>query len=316
MENNKLIKYEGGLIKRVGNAISVTNKLLATIEPQLIPYRKGDKWGFCTADKKIIIDCVYDKAECFQEGVAKIKLKEEFGLINTNGKTILSCIYEHIGNPSEGLVAIKLNGKEGFVDKEGNEIIPCVYDLAFNFSNGLACVRSNHKYGSIDKTGKVIIPLIYDGFDIVRQELIKKRLNTENISNHFCGLTLMKNNEKYGFIDKNGNQTIPYIYDCIDERGCGFSEGLIDVEIEKKWGFINQNGKQIIPCIYDEVYPFFEELAGAAINDLWGFINKKGEVIVSFIYNEVFPFSNGIAMVENYKWQSGYINKKGIQYWD
>ncbi len=43
MENNELIKYEGGLIKRVGNAISVTNKLLATTEPQLIPYRKKDK---------------------------------------------------------------------------------------------------------------------------------------------------------------------------------------------------------------------------------------------------------------------------------
>lgn len=28
MENNELIKYEGGLVKRVGNAINITNKLL------------------------------------------------------------------------------------------------------------------------------------------------------------------------------------------------------------------------------------------------------------------------------------------------
>lgn len=38
MENNELIKYEDGLIKRVGNAISVTNKLLATNKPQLNSY--------------------------------------------------------------------------------------------------------------------------------------------------------------------------------------------------------------------------------------------------------------------------------------
>ena len=43
MEENKIIKYEGGLIKRIDNQISVTNKLLELAVPQLIPYRKGDK---------------------------------------------------------------------------------------------------------------------------------------------------------------------------------------------------------------------------------------------------------------------------------
>jgi len=58
VENNEIIKYEGGLIKHVSNAISITNKLLVLTEPQLIPYRKGDKWGFCTPDKKVVIDCI------------------------------------------------------------------------------------------------------------------------------------------------------------------------------------------------------------------------------------------------------------------
>ena len=62
MEETKLIKYERGLVQRVGDAISVTNKLLALAEPQLIPYRKKDKWGFCTPDKKIVIDYIYDCA--------------------------------------------------------------------------------------------------------------------------------------------------------------------------------------------------------------------------------------------------------------
>jgi hypothetical protein len=29
---------------------------------ELIPYRKGDKWGFCTRDKKIVITPEYDNA--------------------------------------------------------------------------------------------------------------------------------------------------------------------------------------------------------------------------------------------------------------
>ena len=62
MEEYKLIKYEGGLLKSISTAISVANKLLALTEPQLIPYRKKDKWGFCTPDKKIICytnSCTY-----------------------------------------------------------------------------------------------------------------------------------------------------------------------------------------------------------------------------------------------------------------
>jgi hypothetical protein len=36
VENNGIIKYEGGLIKQVNNAISITNKLLASSERQKI----------------------------------------------------------------------------------------------------------------------------------------------------------------------------------------------------------------------------------------------------------------------------------------
>ena len=45
MEENKLKKYSNGQLQRTANAIAITNKLLALSEPQLIPYRKKDKWG-------------------------------------------------------------------------------------------------------------------------------------------------------------------------------------------------------------------------------------------------------------------------------
>lgn len=41
MGNNELIKYEGGLIKRVGNAISVTNKLLNVESDNVTPLNIG-----------------------------------------------------------------------------------------------------------------------------------------------------------------------------------------------------------------------------------------------------------------------------------
>jgi hypothetical protein len=50
---------------------------------QLIPYRKGDKWGFCDKSKKIIIQPVYDDAYTFKEGVAQVFKGYKYGFINS-----------------------------------------------------------------------------------------------------------------------------------------------------------------------------------------------------------------------------------------
>jgi len=53
-------------LARVSSQLALTDKLLAKPEePFLIPYRKGDKWGFCDRNKNIVIDCVWDWVEPF-----------------------------------------------------------------------------------------------------------------------------------------------------------------------------------------------------------------------------------------------------------
>ncbi len=111
MENNELIRYEAGLLKRVGNAISVTNKLLATTEFQLIPYRKKDKWGFCTIDKKIKINCKYDRTFPYTEGLSAFILNNKYGYINKNDESIIDAKYDRAGEFSKGFAIIEQNKK-------------------------------------------------------------------------------------------------------------------------------------------------------------------------------------------------------------
>ena len=67
--------------------------------PDLIPYRKGDKWGFCDKDKNIVIECKYEDVELFSNGCAQVcQLKSDF-----------SC----------GLGSIRFYPKWGFIDKKG-----------------------------------------------------------------------------------------------------------------------------------------------------------------------------------------------------
>lgn len=54
MSQGEIIKYEGGLIKRASSVISVTTKILAIAESQLIPYRKKTNGGFPQKIKRLL----------------------------------------------------------------------------------------------------------------------------------------------------------------------------------------------------------------------------------------------------------------------
>jgi hypothetical protein len=106
--------------------------------PELIPYRMGDKWGFCDANKKLIIQVRYEEVLLFTDGLARVKLNGKYGFINKSGTEVIPPKYD---NASiffrDELPLVKLNGKYGFIDMSGTEVIPCKYDDAVRFSVSL-----------------------------------------------------------------------------------------------------------------------------------------------------------------------------------
>jgi hypothetical protein len=56
---------------------------------ELIPYRKGNKWGYCTPDKKVVVQPKYDKVNIFSEGLAAVRMGNKWGFIDSNGNEIV-----------------------------------------------------------------------------------------------------------------------------------------------------------------------------------------------------------------------------------
>ena len=120
---------------------------------------------------------------------------------------------------------------------------------------------------------------------------------------------------QYGFIDLNGREVIPQIYDDVKE----FGEGLLPVNIgasgnlEKQgglWGFCDYGGRVVIKMQYQDVRSFRGGMAAVKLNGHWGFINQKGVLVVPATYEAVGDFSKGLAGVRVAgKW--GYINRQG-----
>lgn len=90
--------------------------------------------------------------------------------------------------------------------------------------------------------------------------------------------------EDYYFIDLSGN----VVLDCSKYSEVGdFSEGMAKVRLANKWGYINSNGTEIIPAVYDNAKDFCNGLAIVYIKDKrkrifkdkWGRINKQGEIV-------------------------------------
>ena len=90
----------------------------------------------------------------------------------------------------------------------------------------------------------------------------------------------------------------------------GYYEGLASVKLNDKWGFIDKTGEEVIPIKYDVAWKFSESLARVKLNGKWGFINKTGEEVIPLKYDEVEDFSEGFAKVK-LNGKVFYINQKG-----
>lgn len=80
---------------------------------------------------------------------------------------------------------------------------------------------------------------------------------------------------------------------------------------ERKFGFINQQGEEIIPTIYDEVNQFTDGIALVKKDGLWGAINTLGQTVIEFQYDYVKPYKEGrfIAFKDG---EYSLVNSAGI----
>lgn len=155
----------------------------------LIPYRNGNKYGFCYSNKRVIIPVAYDEVGFFSEGLAPVRLNGKWGYIDSKGTLVIPTIYREVFPFTNGLALVcDTNGNFSFIDKERNIVIPsknASYTLIpglegfeFSFSDGLYPVTlKDFRHGYIDNEGNLVISLpesfeytdfFKEGFAVVR----------------------------------------------------------------------------------------------------------------------------------------------------
>jgi hypothetical protein len=302
----------------------------------LIPYRKGDKWGFSTEDKKIVVPPKYDKLWPFyqDENVTLVILKGKYGMIDRKGNEVVKPVYDEIKWFSESFLMVKLKDKYGLIRRDNfREVVKPKYNnieplaklgsLSFSFYFGVGCVEQGgenffkvyigNKVGLIDTMGKEVVPVKYEDVEVVLGEKT---------------LVKFKEKEKWGIMDLSANVILPAKYDWV----C-YNEGkVIFAVLDNKPYAFDTSGKEIQYEFesekeeqsesyefqyevrseegdeYSEDYGDFSIVSRAGKK---GVVSEDGKVIIPIAYDEIrYDKRNGIFFIaKGNKW--GLANKKG-----
>ena len=300
--------------------------------PKIIPYRKGDKWGYVDREKKVVIGLKYDQCFPFIGEIAKVILKGKCGLILADGTELLAPIYNEIADIDTGALLdeygaclVHGNANYGLVSCWGEVLASVSFPTV---EEAYEQARSTGWNGSVPKDGLPQMPLkIIKSLDQIGafQSGIApfKRANLwgliSNTGEEIC-LPLYdeiefledqqwscRKDDKWGLLDSKGSVIISPKYEDVRV----FSNGQAGVKEMGLWGTVDKKGNWIFPPQFQELGLFKEGLSAAQKNDLFGFINEKGETIIDFQFQDVYDFHDGACLVFEGSEYIYFIDKTG-----
>jgi len=243
-------------------ATPLTAQERAKEKPLLIPYRKGQLWGFANERMKIVIPPQFEKAGFFKrennlyyaEGILHGKpviitedgeyMEDEFSSGQSEWIDLgmsIEWYQEEVEDAS-----LSVNGKHGYRLRGGTFSHAPVYEFASSFLQGeslaILKLKATGKFGVTDTTGSIRIPFENDRlFPIDAQALI------------FAG----KVGQKWRIVDGTNNRVNPSDFDEVYE----VANDRVRARKDGKYGYLDRKGKEVIQFKYDVAYNFSDEPA-------------------------------------------------------
>ncbi len=244
---------------------------------QLIPYRKGELWGYADATLKIRVRPEYDAVGRWgRGGLAWVRRGDRYGYVNSTGRLVIPLKYEGAGDfNGSGTAWVRLDGSSFCLDTSGNRV-PCRDECGGTrgVMHYMASYRNGDKYG-------LITPLTQ------RNEDGKRRYHRDTLPAVWDTLitvggsyyAVARRGDCYGIIDTIGVAVTPDCYESI-EAGPDYAHGeWLDFLVleEGRYGLLDYQGKPLIESKYYRMEHFDGALARAWLDEnFWGYVDRAG----------------------------------------
>jgi WG containing repeat len=291
--------------------------------PRLLWFSNGQRIGFLRKSGETAIPPVFQGAELFVNGDARVNLNGRWGVV-TASEQVRLFQFADVSVAKGGLYFIKVNGLSGLIDAQEHVVAEPTFERIEYWGDKYA-VRRGGKWGILDSDGSELVEPRYQQIFLPSD---KDRLGAAIEG-------------RWGVVDKNGTVLLPFQY----ERAKTLPHGFTAVVKNRKWMLLAPDGMRALPGSYDLIrgtskstHWIVEEDGQQGIVDLQGvyilrmdrwriesfgtdgaFIvsnrsaaiaDSDGQLVTDFVYDKVQPLVESLAAVKvNGKW--GYINSRG-----
>ena len=253
----------------------------------MIPYRKGERWGYMDARGNLLVVPQFEEAGFLISGRARVRVNGKYGYLNAAGNYAIHPDYD-AATEFEEYAKVSKAGKSFYIDPLGNPV-----------SRETVAFRGA-------KCGGVIIQVSY----FQRYQVDGK-----------IGLLVHERSAPDSLTGKRKIRydTLPGLYDEFRENG----KGLVAVRAGDFWGMLDQQGQWVLPPEYAAI-EFFSNARGSAVNfygriqkeGLWGLLDEKGAVVVPPKYESVKWYHSGLFLVKPPGRAAGYMDQYGKEFFE
>ena len=216
------------------------------VETGYLVYGMNKLKGLMDLNGKIIVPAKYtDISYEYDEGLYFVQSESGAGYIDRTGKVVIPLKFyrQYLNGIVNGLVLFSLNDKSVLVDKKGKIILrhsdfngpDDMFMVKSRFAGNTFCYLGKYKDDGEDQMKIMVNGKIYEhlGGDILN--------SPETLVTFDEGLLCAKKNGRFGYLDEDGKEVIPFQY----ERASTFSNGQAYVKKDGKYFIINRNGKKL-----------------------------------------------------------------------
>lgn len=286
--------------------IDETGKIIQTLNyKQITPFREGMALvvsqeglrGFINLKGEEVIPAIFEKADFFSDGWAKVSENGQEYFIDKEGEKVLELpedVYAREGF-NDGFVAIKGESKDypdhyaSFMNKKGERPFR-YFSFVDDFNNGIALVTLDEQEGFINSRGQLhLLP------------------ECERLYNNDPGLIkCITNEDKQALLDTTGQIIIPPKYDFID-----YGDSIIRVRKGDFEGIIDKNEHIIMPLIYNKIVNYSNGIAlvymlnhpTKSYGKRYFFVDKKGNPIDDQVYDYGKILSSDFYLLGKYNYE-------------
>jgi len=218
-----------------------------------IPYRTGDKWGYSTADKKVVINPKYSEVGWFNHGYAPVKIGTKWGYINEQGKLVIPARYT-VAKPFRKGYMPDTKGGGDSVLFAGASLQASGYEICIN-SKGVTmpkcpAIPENSVAENRIPVATVVREKTYSLPN--NNGLFDKIVDDYKIAGSDETYYIAMKNNQYGVFNSKLEPVLPFEYSNI-KLVAGSASPYLEVNRSGMYGVINGNGQILLSPDYSKI---------------------------------------------------------------